>query len=103
MRSLRVRELREKVREGKLREEGRRGEARDGERKGGAQGRGWRKTVSLRRGSQRTRRGASRGGSTTAQESDVCRRNDLSLRAHKAEHPIFNFPFVLLKILNLFK
>ena len=35
-----------------------------------------------------------------AQESDGSRSNDLSLRAPKAEHPIFNFPFVLLKFLN---
>ena len=59
--------------------------------------------MSLRSRSQRTKLGASRDGSTTAHETDVSKRSDLSRRGHRAEHPLFNYPFVLLKILNLFK
>ena len=87
----------------KWRGEGGERERKNGGGKEGTQGRGWRKTVSLRSHSQRTKLGTSRDGSTTAHERDASKRGDLSRRVHRVEHPIFNFPFMLLKILNLFK
>lgn len=48
------------------------------------------KKVSLRRCSPRPRRGASRGGYNQIPEKRCLQ------KAYKAEHPIFNFPFILL-------
>lgn len=78
---------------------------RGGERRGpkGEFGEETKRKVSLRR--------YSRGlGDELAEEGPPKPRREVSLEgklsqlgAYKAEHSIFNFPFVLLKLLNLFK